>query len=38
MTEADARAHPKAKAVAEFLGENHRDHLGAIAALMKGEA
>jgi hypothetical protein len=38
MTEADARAHPKAKAVAEFWGENHRDHLGAIAALMKGEA
>ncbi|MEM9524068.1 MAG: hypothetical protein AAF982_08760 [Pseudomonadota bacterium] len=38
MTEDEARAHPKATAVAKAWGENHRDHLAAIAALMKGDA
>ncbi|TMV67161.1 hypothetical protein FGG78_32370 [Thioclava sp. BHET1] len=38
LTEAEARAHPKAKRVAECWGENHRDHLAAIVALMEGRA
>lgn len=34
MTEAEARAHPVAKSSAKFWGENHREHLQAIAGLM----
>ena len=34
MTEEQARAHPKALHSAEFWGENHREHLACIAALM----
>ena len=34
MTEEQAREHPKAKNSAEFWGENHREHLNCVAALM----
>lgn len=34
MTEEQARAHPRAKSSAEFWGEDHREHLKTVAALM----
>jgi hypothetical protein len=37
MTEEEARAHPKAKATAEYWGENHNDHLRVISRLMAGQ-
>jgi len=37
MTESEARAHPSARSSAKFWGENHRDHLSRVAALMRGE-
>lgn len=38
MTEDEARAHPSAKAKAEFWGQDTREHLEQVAKLMKGEA
>lgn len=38
MTESEARAHPVAVASGRFWGENHRDHLRAIATLMNPPA
>ena len=37
MTEDQARAHPKARATADYWGENHSDHLRVIARLMSGQ-
>lgn len=37
MTEEEARAHGAAKDTAEFWGENSREHLKRVAALMRGE-
>lgn len=38
MTEDQARAHPKAISAAEFWGQDHREHLSAIRALMQPAA